>query len=577
MLRFIIILFTVTGLASGDTLTFTFTGTGSGHWGAQNFTNAAFTFTFFIPDADGLRQPACCIAVRSTPPGTSGAVTVAGFGSSGFGASGTQAVYVNPTAGVVGIWHYNLTDFLTVANPAFSSWDLSTTIGPLSGTTFAYPLALNLGPGVGLAFTSVANVSFSARRGPSGGLPTVVSMNPAFGNSSVGVANAFQFTIADNAGVEDLQGMNVLVSDAKAPGTGDPYACWLWFQRSSNTLSIYNKGVWQTEPLGGGGAILNGDSCTVDTASAAATANGNQLTLSLPVTFLNRPVFPDTMPVYVRAANNDNVDSGYQQAGTFTVYPGASPNFMMSVTPAMRDVAVGSNASYAVTVIPKPGFADVVTFSASPGVSSAIASFAPPSITGAGVSILTVTTSEIPGTSSQPYLGGGYPVAVTGESPSGTFIQNVDLLVEVSSPAIEVNDRLIAGTTHVYEASVTDVLAYSNWATGVTGFNLLIAPSLNGQHACWVFYDGTILWLANDDASAWTSVGPLGTTKTAQNSQCTVGGPAGSPGPRLFPHIGWRVNVPVTFNPAFAAGANILWLRAGNAAGFDSEYFPSLR
>lgn len=347
-----------------------------------------------------------------------------------------------------------------------------------------------------------------------------------------------------------------------------------WFPTSNSPGTVIH--TRQTARLGAGGSILNGDNCTVDTAGAAADTNGNQLTLSLPVTFLNPPPGADTMPVYVRAANNENVDSGYQQAGTFTLYPGASPNFMMSVTPAFRDVAVGSNATYTVTVVPKPGFNDVVTLSASAGVSAAAATLAPASVTGGGVSTLTVTTSDIPENSSQPYTGGGYPVIVTGESPSGTFFQYVDLLVETHAPSIEVNDRPISGTTHVYAVSVNDVLAYTNWATGITGVNLLIAPSLNGQHACWVFYDGSILWLANDDASVWTPVGPLGTTKTAQNSQCTVGGPAGSPGPRLFPHVGWNVSVPVTFSPGFATGANLLWLRAGNAAGFDSGYFPWL-
>ena len=568
MPRLIFVLFIVSGLACGDTLTFTFTGTGSGHWGNQTFTNAAFTFNFFVPAADGRVQPSCCTAVRSTPRGTSANVTVAGFGTSAFG-PGDHAIYLDPVDGVVGIWHYNLSDFLTVANPALTSWDLSTTIGPIEGTTFVYPWAV--GP-MGLAFTSVTNVSFSARRAPSGGLATVVSMNPAFGNSSVGVANAFQFTVADDAGAGDLQGMNILFSDRKVSGTGDPYACWLWFQRSDNTLAAYRNGTWQTARLGASGSILNGDNCTIDTAGAAATTDGIQITLSLPITFVTRPVQMDRMQVYVRAANNENVDSGYQEAGSFTLYPGASPNFMMNVTPTLRDVAANSNATYTVTVIPKPGFNEEVTLSATVSASNATAAFMPQSLVGAGVSTLTVAAGDVQENSSELYVGS--TVQVSGTSSSGTILQDADLLVETHAPEIEIYDTPVSGTTHVYQAFVNDVLAYSNWATGIAGFNLLFAPSLSGQHACWMFYDGSMLWLANDDASAWIAAGPLGTTKTAQNSQCTVGGPAGSPGPRLIPYIGWRVDVPVTFSPAFAAGGNILWRRAFNAAGFDSGYFP---
>src|SRR6185312_16387389 len=364
MRQFFSAFFIFVGLAAGDTLTFNISGTGSGHWGAQTFTDAAFTFTFLLQDADNLRQPSCCAIVRSTPAGTSGTVSVAGFGTSSFGANGNQAVFVNPAASSVGIWHYNLSDFLTVANPAFSAWDLSTTIGPFTGTTFAYSLSLDLGPGVGLAFTSVSNVTFSARRGTRGGVPAVVSMSPGFGNSSSGVANTFQFVVSDTAGVSDLQGMNIVFSDARLNRTGDPYACWLWFQRSDNTLSAYNKGVWRTAPVGPGGSILNGNLCSVDTAAAVSATGGNNLSLSAPVTFENQPVQPDTMQAYVRAANNENVDSGYQQAGMFTVYAGPSPNFTMNVTPAFRDVALGSDATYTVTVVPKPGFNETVTFSA---------------------------------------------------------------------------------------------------------------------------------------------------------------------------------------------------------------------
>lgn len=212
MLRLIIVSFTVTGPGLGDTLTFTFSGSGSGHWGTQTFSNAAFTLTLFIPAADDIVRPPCCTAVRSTPAGTSGTVTVAGFRISGFGPNGNQAVYIDPAAATVGVWHFNLSDFLTIANPALSAWDLSTSVGPLTATTFAYPLAVDPGSGVGLAVTSVTNVSFIAQRASSGGIPTLISMNPAFGNSSVGVANAFQFTVADPAGAGDLQGMNVLFS-----------------------------------------------------------------------------------------------------------------------------------------------------------------------------------------------------------------------------------------------------------------------------------------------------------------------------------------------------------------------------
>lgn len=53
--------------------------------------------------------------------------------------------------------------------------------------------------------------------------------------------------------------------------------------------------------------------------------------------------------------------------------------------------------------------------------------------------------------------------------------------MEVGPPTIQVSSRVISGTTSVYTVSVNDVLSFSNWATGMTGFDLLFAPALNAS------------------------------------------------------------------------------------------------
>ena len=84
-------------------------------------------------------------------------------------------------------------------------------------------------------------------------------------------------------------------------------------------------------------------------------------------------------------------------------------DFSVSAWPIAQTVQRGSNATFTVTVAPMNGFMDSVTFSVSGLPAGTSSSFSPPSVTGSGSSVLTVSTTR-----SAPR--GGFGLTITGSS-----------------------------------------------------------------------------------------------------------------------------------------------------------------
>ncbi len=84
-------------------------------------------------------------------------------------------------------------------------------------------------------------------------------------------------------------------------------------------------------------------------------------------------------------------------------------DFSVSAWPIAQTVQRGSNATFTVTVAPINGFMGNVTFSVSGLPAGTSSSFSPPSVTGSGSTVLTVTTTK-----SAPR--GGFPFTITATS-----------------------------------------------------------------------------------------------------------------------------------------------------------------
>jgi hypothetical protein len=412
--------------------------------------------------------------------------------------------------------------------------------------------------------------------------PAVISVSPDSSTMNQNATQTFTFVASDSAGVTDLQGVDILFSD----GSSNPYACWMWYQRATNTVSLYNQGTWSSPAkVGTGGTVLAGNSCSVNTSQGTATFTANQLTLTLPFT----PTSGDNTawPIYMNAITNANSGTGYQQMGTVTVHPVATGSFTLKISPwpSRTGVAQGASASYTVTVVPSGGFNSAVSFSGHATVgpngdpANLSFSFNPSTVTASGSTTMTVSTAGAP--------AGAYTITATGASDStSATTPQVGLDVESGPPTVSLSAPFRIESQIYFVMDVMDPAGHG----AISNLNLLIASSLNGQNACWMAWvPGTttpngILTLATDDASQWlfagytqTPNGGYGNSPAVSNSQCTVEGDQASvqyfapPNNRSMPPTEGQWKIPVTFNSNFT-GAKTIYVYVANDAGFSTGY-----
>jgi hypothetical protein len=314
----------------------------------------------------------------------------------------------------------------------------------------------------------------------------------------------------------------------------------------------------------------------VNAQGASLSLNQNQLTVTLPVTLTSSQNITNTWSVRANAFNQD-ANTSYGQMGTVTVSPASQPGYTLTVTPTGPQALVlgsaGSSVSYTINVVPAGGFNSPISFSQlinnSQNPNEFGLKYNPETVTGAGSTTLTVTTTA----SSVP--ASGY-ITVFGQTPNGGWgeVNTGNIYVTNAAPSVAVTPAAGSTASQLITVNATDPAD----ARDVNGVDLLIAPTLNGQNACWVYYDGTGLWLATDDTASWMYAGAIGSSTTASNSQCTVGGTINGsksfviPGPLDTPPVKTlNLTIPVTFQPSFAGGKTV-FVRASNLAKFDSGY-----
>jgi hypothetical protein len=120
------------GEAQADPITYTVSGTASGSLGANPFTNAAVTVTAAADASAIVNHGAGFFDV----PSLAATVSVSGLGTATF--TVPTRTFTNQPIGGAGIGTstgINPPDILdTLGNPALTTYDLSTSIGPLTGT-----------------------------------------------------------------------------------------------------------------------------------------------------------------------------------------------------------------------------------------------------------------------------------------------------------------------------------------------------------------------------------------------------------------------------------------------------------
>jgi PKD repeat protein len=335
-----------------------------------------------------------------------------------FSTPGTQTVLFRVTDDD-GAISQAVTRSVTVANFSLSATPNSQTIAPGDPTSYTVTVAPQNG------FTG--NVSFGVT-----GLPT--GATPTFSPASVAGSGATTLAISTTTSVQ--AGTYPLV----ITGTSGPVT------RTANVTLVLAAPVNQAPTativtpesnvtVNPGGSVtfagtgndpdgtISGYSWTFPTGNPLSSTEANAS-----VTFST----PGTQTVSFRVTDDDGATS---QPVTRSV---TVANFSLSSTPTSQTIAPGGAASYSVTVAPQNGFTGIVSLAVSGLPAAAIGSFSPPTVTGAGATTLSISTTTA-------IAAGTYPLVITGTSGpvtrtvNATLVVNGDFTVVAGPPTITID------------------------------------------------------------------------------------------------------------------------------------------
>jgi hypothetical protein len=156
--------------------------------------------------------------------------------------------------------------------------------------------------------------------------PSVVSVSP---NSGSGFSQMFAFLYSDPNGYLDMPGAVVLINSTLSVTN----ACYLSYNRNSNTISLYSDSAttWYALPVGSAATVENSQ-CRLVGAGSSVVGSGADLTLTLNLTF--KAAFAGAKTVYMYVSDSGGLESGTQSRGSWTVPAGNQAPSAVSVTPS---------------------------------------------------------------------------------------------------------------------------------------------------------------------------------------------------------------------------------------------------
>jgi Domain of unknown function (DUF4091) len=164
------------------------------------------------------------------------------------------------------------------------------------------------------SFTTVAAAS-----APPPTASAKVTAGPVNPSPWTGWGHNFVFTYTDSSGYQNLAGGSALVNSTFNGMNG----CWIYYNQASSQIELAsdNTATWSSMPISPSGVIssqtLVNSQCTVY--SAWATGSGNTLTLTVTIGFNSS--FDGQKTVWLFAADNSGISSGYQANGSWDITP----------------------------------------------------------------------------------------------------------------------------------------------------------------------------------------------------------------------------------------------------------------
>lgn len=381
--------------------------------------------------------------------------------------------------------------------------------------------------------------------------PTVDSVSPVGGSGNT----TFTFTFSDPSGYANLTQVQGVINGTMSYAG----ACSFVYYPSRNTIHVFSDdGSVRVNPgaiVGQPGTVGNSQ-CTIDAAAASVSASGNQLALTLPVSFSSN--FVGERYIYAYAANAV-ARSGWQKMGSWTpvpsvpnipavdaVTPNASKGLAQSLTFQFSSANGYSYIEWVQGIInASPSYVSSCSFyyqratnrlflmndagdswigPATPGVAGTLSNTqctidaAKSSVSGAGstlsLTIAATATSTVVGTQNIYGYAADHADQRSGWMLLGTWLPNPPL-VATAPKAVSITN--VPGLT-------TFVFASDNGGAYITAVQTIIATSFGYPNACSLYYfpASNQISLMNDTGDKWSTRLTLGQPGTLSNSQCTI-------------------------------------------------------
>jgi len=422
------------------------------------------------------------------------------------------------------------------------------------------------------------------------GVDTCVAVDPVSISPDAGSGTTQTFTLqfSDTAGGADLSAARVRFATTSGQTSG---SCSIWYDATTARIKLMDDGgAWGTGLPLGSGSVSNSQ-CTVNLASSTASANGNDLTLVLNLTFTGS--FTGLKNIYMLAISaSAGISSGWVQRGAWS----PSGIAALAVTP---NTGSGWTQAFTLRYADSQGATDLssarVRFGSSnvgPGTCTAwydaaaatirlmddAGAWGSPVALGSGTLSNSQCTLNLASSSAttngsdltlvldvtvSPAFAGLKQIYMLAASAGGTntgWQQRGTWTVLPSGPAaISVSPNIGAGSSQLFTLRYGD----SNGAASLTSVRVRIGASNTGPATCTARYNPSTgaLDLLDDAGAVWTS-GTIGSGMLS-NSQCTInlaGSSATISGTNL------TLALEISFKSGFFGAKNVYMLAADAAA-----------
>lgn len=141
--------------------------------------------------------------------------------------------------------------------------------------------------------------------------PTADSVTP---NAGSGASQTFTFKYSSPSGYGYLTGLYGVINN----GLNGAGACYFEYYTPNKTLYLVNDAgtAFSATVTPGSASSISNSQCTIKGTGFTVTGSGNQLTISIPITFSN--TFTGAKSIYGNASDQANQNSGWKTLGTWT-------------------------------------------------------------------------------------------------------------------------------------------------------------------------------------------------------------------------------------------------------------------